>query len=165
MILHVESDASYLVLRNVRSNITGHYFLSSTPPLPPAPPKAAPNGPILTEYKSLEHVVASAAEAETGGLFYNGQTIIPIRQSLEALGHVQPSTPLKTDNSTARDFVDRSLRQTRSKSWDMRFHWLRDRHNRMHLHIYWDKGPNNTADYCTKHHTASHHRLMRSRFI
>ena len=111
MILHVDSDAAYLVLPNAHSRIAGHYFLSSKPPLPPAPPQPAPNAPILTECKYLKHVVASAAEAETGGLFYNGQTIIPIRQALEALGHVQPPTPLKTDNSTARDFVNRSLRQ------------------------------------------------------
>ena len=116
MVLHVDSDAAYLVLPNAKSRIARHYYLSTNPPSPPAPPQPARNGPILTECKTLKHVVASAAEAETGGLFYNGQTIIPIRQALEALGHKQPTTPLKTDNSTARVFVHRSLRQKRSKS-------------------------------------------------
>ena len=165
MVLHADSDAAYLVLPNAKSRIAGHFYLSSNPPKSPAPPKPAPNGPILTECKTIRHVVASAAEAETGGLFYNGQTIIPIRQALEALGHKQPPTPLKTDNSTARDFVNRSLRQKRSKSWDMRYHWLRDRQNRMHLRVYWDKGSNNDADYFTKHHAPSHHKLMRPRYI
>ena len=165
MILHVESDTAYLVLPNARSHIAGHYFLSSKPPLPPAPPQPAPNGPILTECKCLKHVVASTAEAETGVLFYNGQSIIPIRLALEALGHVQPPTSLKIDNFTAHDFVNRSLCQKRSKSWDMRYHWLRDRHNQMHLCIYWDKGSNNAADYFPKYHTPSHHRLLRSKNI
>ena len=69
------------------------FFLSSKPPDPTAPPKPQHNGPILTECRSLKHVAASAAEAETGGLFHNGLTIIPIHQVLEALGHVQPPTP------------------------------------------------------------------------
>ena len=47
----------------------------------------------------------------------------------------------------------------------MRYHWLRDRNNRMHLRIYWDKGSNNDADYFTKHHAPNHHRLMRSKYI
>ena len=98
-----------------RSRIAGHFYLSSKPPDLPALP-------LRTECRTLKHVVASATEAETVGLFHNGQTIIPIRQALQALGHVQSPTPLKTDNSTARDFVNRSLRQKRSKSWDMRYH-------------------------------------------
>ena len=33
-----------------------------------------PNGPILTEFKTLKTVVTSSAEAETGGTFENAQT-------------------------------------------------------------------------------------------
>ena len=69
MILHADSDAAYLVLPNARSRIAGHFYLSSKPPDPPAPPKPQHNGPILTECRTLKHVVASAAEAETVGLF------------------------------------------------------------------------------------------------
>ena len=102
MVLHVDSDAAYLVLPEARSRIAGHYFLSDHPDKSLTP---TPNAPILTECRTLRHVVASAAEAETGGLFHNARTSLPIRQSLEALNHPQPPTPIKTDNSTAKAFV------------------------------------------------------------
>jgi hypothetical protein len=31
--------------------------------------------------------------------------------------------------------------------------------------VYWRKGSENDADYFTKHHSPSHHGLMRSRFL
>ena len=68
------------------------------------------NAPILVKYKTLRHVVASAAEAETGGLFHNARTAIPIRQALETLDHAQPPTSIKTDNSTANDFVNKNFK-------------------------------------------------------
>ena len=166
MVLHVDSDAAYLVLPGARSRIAGYYFLSSKinpEQLGTVEPK--PNGLILVECRTLNHVVASAAEAETGGLCHNGQTIIPIRRTLIELGHHQPPTPLKTDNSTATGFVHKSMRQKRSKSWDMRFHWLRERKIKQQLNIFWDKGRNNKADYFTKHHPPKYHRIMRPKTI
>ena len=114
MVLHVDSDAVYLVQNNTRSRITGYYILSTYPPPPPAIPQPAPNAPILVECKTLQTIVASAAEAETGSLFHNGQIIIHIRRQLEALGHPQPPTPLKIDNSTSNEFVNKSLRQKKA---------------------------------------------------
>jgi hypothetical protein len=105
MVLHVDSDTAYLVQAKARSRIVGSFNLSSNPSLLPLDQTPTPNAPILTERKTLRHVVASAAEAETGGIFHNAHTIIPIRQALEALDRPQPSTPLKTDNSTANGFV------------------------------------------------------------
>ena len=122
MVLHVDSDAVYLVQDGAHSQIAGHYILSSFPSPASQNPDKAPNAPILIECKTLRHVVASAAEAETGGLFHNAQTILHLRDLLNAIGHPQPPTPLKTDNSTASAFVNKSLRQRKSKSWDMKFH-------------------------------------------
>ena len=84
---------------------------------------------------------------------------------LEALGHPQPPTPIKTDNSTAQGFVYDNINQKKSKSWDMRFYWLRDREEQKQFKIYWDKGSNNNADYQTKHHPTSHHKAIRSRYV
>ena len=106
MILHIDSDAAYLVLPNARSRYAGHFFLS-TPTSDNRPP--LPNAPIHTECKTIRSVVASAAEAETAGIFGNGQTAVIIRRALAALGHPQPPTPLKTDNSTAHDFVHSNI--------------------------------------------------------
>ena len=51
------------------------------------------------------HAVALAAEAEIGGLLHNAQTSIPFRVMLEALGHPQPPTPIKTENAIAHGFI------------------------------------------------------------
>ena len=97
MILYIDSDAAYIILPNARSRYAGHFYLSNkaTSTSCPRPPC---NGPIHTECKSIRSVVASAAEAETTGVFGNS---IPICPALEALDHPQPPTPIKTDNSTA----------------------------------------------------------------
>ena len=73
----------------------------------------------MVECKTLRHVVASAAEAETAGVFHNAQMAIPIRTILNALGHVQPPTPLKTDNSTTSGFIHNNIHVRKAKSWDM----------------------------------------------
>ena len=72
-------------------------------------------------------MVASAAECETAGVFHNAQKAISIRYTLEQIGHQQPPIPLKTDNSTVNGFVHNNIYQKRSKSWDIRYHWLQDR--------------------------------------
>jgi hypothetical protein len=109
--------------------------------------------------------MASAAEAETGGVYGNAQEALACRISLLALGHPQPATPLKTDNSTANSFVHANIKQRRSKTWDMRWNWLRDKATHEQLRIYWDKGVNNDADYFTKHHPPAHHLAERPRYV
>ena len=64
------------------------------------------NEPIHTECTMLKNVVCSAAEAECGGLFTNGQKAITIKRALEALGHEQKKIEIKTDNSTAASFAN-----------------------------------------------------------
>ena len=164
MILNIETDAAYLVLPKARSRLAGYFYMGhhkgKKSPFTPL------NGATLVECKTILHVVASAAEAETAGLFHNAQIAVPmIRHILEALGHNQPPTPIKTDNSTAVGFTYNNINQKRSKSWDMRYYWLRDRQNQKQFDIYWDKGTRNNADYHTKHHPTSHHRAIRSRYV
>ena len=95
MIFHVDSDAAYLVVDGARSRIAGHYYLSSNPIPKPGIPTPAHNGPLHTLCRILKTIVASAAEAETVGLFQNAQFAIFIRRCLIALGHPQPPTPIK----------------------------------------------------------------------
>ena len=160
MILRVDTDAAYLVLPKAKSRIAGYFYLGTN-----NKNATIVNGAILIECKTLRHVVASAAEAETAGLFYNAQRAIPIRRILEALNHVQPPTPIKTDNSTAHGFTYDNITQKRSKSWDMRYYWLRDRQTHKEFDIYWEMGPNNYADYFTKHHPTKHHINIRSTYV
>ena len=160
MLLHVESDAAYLVAPNAKSRIAGYYYLGDK-----EKKNTKINGAILVECRYLKHVVASAAEAETGGLFHNCQNTIHIRKLLEILGHTQSATPVKTDNSTAAAFVNEMIRQKRSKSWDMRYHWIREQQNQNNIKVFWDKGENNKADYFTKHHPPIHHKRMRKIYL
>ena len=82
------------------------------------------------------------------------------------MGHPQPPTPLQTDNSTAEGVVNNTVQPKRTKSMDMRFHWLRDRSvNQKQFRIYWRPGKTNLADYFTKHHSPAHHHNMRGEFL
>ena len=56
----------------------------------------------------------------TTGLFYNCQKALEIQKTLNALGHPQEKTEVKIDNSTAKSFIQDTLRLKRSKTWDMR---------------------------------------------
>jgi hypothetical protein len=70
----------------------------------------------LVPCKSIRSVIASVAEAETGGLFYNGQDTVVIKTSLEALNHPQHQILIKTDNSTATGFIYDNICQHKSKT-------------------------------------------------
>ena len=129
IVLHVDSDTSYLSISKARSRVRGHHYLSSassdnkkspvnTPP---------PNGPLHAVCSIMKNVMVSAAEADMSKLFINGQEAIILRTTLGEIGHPQPATPIKTDNSTASGIANKSIRQRRSRSMDMRFYWVRDR--------------------------------------
>ena len=158
MILHVHSDASYLSKPKARSRAGGHFYLSnSTTPFS--------NGPIHTISSIMRNVMSSAAEAEIGAIFINCQDSEPIRNALLKLGHKQPPTPIQTDNSTANGFLNKTIKQKRTKAIDMRFYWVIDRIKQNHFRIFWKPGSENLADYFTKHHSPTHHKRMRPFFI
>ena len=67
------------------------------------------NGAVHTVAKIIKAVMSSAAEAELGGLYFNAREAVPIRKTLEELGHKQPKTPIQTDNSTAMGVVSNKI--------------------------------------------------------
>jgi hypothetical protein len=72
MVLHVESDASYLSETKARSRVAGYHYLSDAPldPTKPPAPDAHPpllNGAINVPCKILREVLSSATESELGG--------------------------------------------------------------------------------------------------
>ena len=79
MILITEKDYAYLVLSVACSRIAGQYYFTSCI-LDYSKGTPTPNGPILTERKTLKTVFSSYAEAktETGGTFENAQNVIPL---------------------------------------------------------------------------------------
>ena len=96
-----------------------------------------------------------------GALFVNGQEVMILRTILEEMGHPQPPTPIRTDNSTAAGITNNTIRQRRSRSMDMRFYWVRDRVQQGQLIVYWGPGKDNLGDFYTKHHPPTHCRLHR----
>jgi hypothetical protein len=102
--------------------------------------------------------MSSAAEAELGALFRNGQEGYAIRNTLEEMGHKQLGpTPIQTDNSTAEGIANDTVKAKRSKAMDMRFYWIRDRVKQGQFRVHWKPGSTNKADYHTNHHPPSHH--------
>ena len=84
MILFIHSDASYLLVTKARSRASGVFFLSD--PIPDAI-TFSEYTPILNRFifimcKILRNIMASAAGAEYGALFLNGQAAVPIRTTL-----------------------------------------------------------------------------------
>ena len=119
---HVDSYVAYLVAPKVKSRIAGYFHCSdSTHTNPVSPPL---NSPLHIKCKVLRHIVTSAAEAETAGLLYNCQIALYLQQMLAALGHLQSSTPVKTYNGTTAQSVKDTIKNERSKLWDVRYHWL-----------------------------------------
>jgi hypothetical protein len=141
MILHIHSDASYLSVSNARSRLGGLFFCG--------------------DKSVIKNVVASVAESEVGACFHNAQSGAPLRVTLTELGHTQPPTPLRTDNSTAFGILNEAIKQKRSKAMDMRYHWLTDRVPQKQFDVYWRPGREHLGDYHTKHHSAQHHKDMR----
>jgi hypothetical protein len=165
MVVHTDSDASYLCAPKAKSRAAGYHYLSSHPDkLQPgeAPPL---NGPIHVLCAFIGPVVASAAEAEVAGNFMNAQELCPIRQTLIFLGHPQPPTPIRTDNKCAEGILNGTIKQRRSKAIDMRFYWLQDRVKQGQYQIVWGPGKNNHGDYFSKHFPPSHHKEVRPIYL
>jgi hypothetical protein len=156
MILHIHSDASYLSVSNTRSRLGGLCFLGNK-----SPEQDTLNESILNVASVIKNIFASAAESEVGACFHNAQSGAPLRITLNELGHSQPPTSLRTDNSNAFGILNETIKQKRSKAMDMQYHWLSNRVRQKQFDVYWRPGRENHGDYHTKHHSAQHHKYMR----
>jgi hypothetical protein len=108
MILHIHSDAFYLSVSNARSHLSGLLFCGDK-----HPQEDTLNGYILNVASVIKKLVASAAESEVGACFHNAQSGGPLRVTLTELGHIQPITPLRTDNSTAFGILNETIKEKR----------------------------------------------------
>ena len=160
MILHIHSDASYLVAPYVKDRISGDFSLSSNPTN-----STTHNAPIHIKCKRLRRVVTSSAECETNTVFHNAQTVVHIRKMLLQLRHSQPPTPIILDNSTAKNFIKNNITQKRSISWDMKYYWLRDKHVQRKFDFIWKKSLLNLSDYHDKHFLAKYHRQICKKYV
>jgi hypothetical protein len=163
MVLHVHSNGSHLSKPKACSRAGGHFFFSDLSCSPNEQPKTTPtpNGPICSLLRIIRNVMGSAAEAEIASSYMNGQEAIPIRTTLNEMGHPQPPTPVQVDNSTAEGFANNTIKQKRSKAIDMHFCWIQDPTRQGQFVICWRPGTDNLGDCHTKHHSATHHHQVR----
>ena len=108
------------------------------------------NGPIECISTVIPTVVASAAETEYASLFVGGKSLLPLRYTLLDMNCIQPPTEIITDNVAAQGIATNTCKQRRSKSIDMRYHWIRDRVGLKDFVITWRPGTESIADYLTK---------------
>jgi hypothetical protein len=160
MVLAVHSNASYLSKPKARSQAGGYFFLSRNTTDPPN------NGAFLNIAHIIKNIMSSATEAELVSLLYiMAHKTIYIRIILEELGHVQPPTPLKTDNAMADGVINGKVQPKQTKAMDMRFHCLCNWECQQQFRIYWRPGRLNYANHWTKHYPETHHRNMRKEFL
>ena len=81
MMLALHSDASYLSEPKSKSRAAGNVFLGKINN------ESFNNGAIMTLSKIIKHVMSSVSEAETASIFYNCKSTLPLRVSLEEMGH------------------------------------------------------------------------------
>eukprot|EP00957_Ditylum_brightwellii_P019021 1432057-Ditylum_brightwellii.AAC.1 len=101
MVLHIHSDASFMSVEEACSRAGGHFFLSDPYNAKPTSQPVLINGQVHTGCKVILNIMVSVVEAEIGTLFSNTQKGEELRTALQKMGHLQPSNPVMTDNSTS----------------------------------------------------------------
>ncbi len=159
LVLAVHSNASYLSKPEAQSQASGHFFLSSNTTVPPN------NGAILNMAHIIKKVMSSATEVELAGLYIMACKAVYIRIILEELGHVQPPTPIQTDNAMADSIINGKVQPRQTKAMDMIFHWLRNQECQRQFYIYWQPGQLTYPNYWTKQYPETHHCNMWKEFL
>ena len=108
------------------------------------------NGAVFMMSSVLDVVTASAAEGEYGAAYMVARHAVWMRAIARALGHPQPPTTIWCDNTCAVGLCNDTLKTARTKSIDLRFHWLRDRVRQNQFVVKWVKSDDNIADFFTK---------------
>ena len=75
------------------------------------------NGAILNIGQIIKSVMSSAAESELGGIFINAKESAHLRNILTEMGHPQPPTPTKTENSTANGVITTIFNLNKQRKW------------------------------------------------
>ena len=156
MQLTLHSDASYNSEPLARSRAGGHWWLGTDTP---------GNAAIHAVSKRIDVVVSSASEAEYGAAFINAQACISLVPVLEFLGWHQKPVPIIMDNQIAHGMATGKFTPKKSKSMDMRFHWLKDRVLQGQFELLWEPGADNLADIHTKILPLAEYRRRRTWYL
>ena len=123
------------------------------------------NGAVFTMSCILDVVTASAAEGEYGAAYMVARHSVWMRAISRALGHPQQKTTIWCDNTVAVGLSNDTLKIARTKSIDLRFHWLRDRIRQEQFTVQWVKSENNIADFFTKALPVHQHIQRRNQLV
>ena len=69
------------------------------------------------------------------------------------------------DNNTTEKNIKNNIKQKKSKSWDMRYYWLREQNTKKRFIVLWKQSSNNLADYHTKHFPAKYHKKVHMKYV
>ena len=113
----------------------------------------------------IKTVVTSATATEYAAAFIVGQAAISIINTLADLGYPQSQTEIFCDNLCAVGIANNSFNLKRSKTIDMRYHWIRDQVKLLVFKVIWKPGKLNLADFFTKAHPVKHHLEIRWKYV
>jgi hypothetical protein len=125
----------------------------------------APNAPICFLSVIIKTVVSSATATEYAAAFIVAQAAISIIQTLTDLGYPQSQTEIFCDNLCAVGLANNTFNLKRTKTIDMRYHWIRDQVKLDVFKVTWKAGKLNLADFFTKAHPVKHHKLIRWKYV
>ena len=128
------------------------------------------NGAIDVMSVILPTVTSSICEAEYASAFLLAQLAMPFRLQLKDMGYPQDifsngSTLLTTDNQCAEGIANKSTKLKRSRAFDMRYHWLRDRVAQGDYTVKYQTKEQSMADFFTKTHPTKHFLQQRDKFV
>jgi hypothetical protein len=159
MKLVCHSDGSYLSESDARSRAGGILFLGD------CGDNDAPNAPVCFLSVIIKTVVTSATATEYAAAFIVGQAAISIINTLVDLGYPQSQTEIFCDNLCAVGIANNSFNLKRTKTIDMRYHWIRDQVKLRVFKVIWKPGKLNLADFFTKAHPVKHHLEIRWKYV
>ena len=160
MQLRVQSDGSHLSQEKAGSIAGGIHYCTDTDDDP-----QVINGAILALCSTITTVCGSASETEYASLYTNGQHAYFERTILAALHYPQQPTTIYADNIAAVGVANDTVKLRKSKSYDMRYHWIRDRTRRKIFTVIWAAGATNDADFFTKIQPSTRHQYFAGRFV
>ena len=105
----------------------------------------------------IKTVVSSATATEYAAAFIVAQAAISIINTLADLGYPQLETEIFCDNKCAVGLANNTFNLKRTKTIDMRYHWIRDQVKQKVFKVTWKAGKLNLADFFTKAHPVKHH--------
>ena len=148
MQIKIESDASINTEEGAQSRAGASFYLGDRHLEEGR--RRRRNGLIEARSDIIRTVVLSATEGEYIALFMASLRALYLKQIAEAMGFIQGPIVIRTDNEAAMGILNSTYGLKRTRSINVRFHWLRQQVSEGAFIILWIQGIANIADFFTK---------------